>query len=245
MKPDQPVVRIAHAYGNTPADTDIALAADVDMIEVDLWYHGNQLYIRHERRARRLPILYDRQMPGHKLGPFAIKLGNGFFIRPDIHRYTLDELLERVNGKKRLLIDLKGSYAAPHLERFVKKLIKTIRKHNAEPWIAICGQVYTPLHRIREVAPDLEVRYSIQQPYQWERLLRLMEADRPARATCIAYGFIDDEKARILEAHGVDVYCWTVDDPSEALRLVNNGVDGIISNNLKLLAELPRAAAAG
>jgi len=244
MKTGRPVVRIAHAYGNTPADTDTALAADVDMIEVDLWYQGGQLYIRHERRVRGLPILYDRRMPGHKTGPLAIPLGHGYFIRPDIRRFTLDRLLERVNGKKRLLIDLKGFYPAPHLEAFVQKLVSTIRTHHAESWVVICGQVYTPLHRLREVAPDLEVRYSIQRPYQWERFLRLMVADPPARATCIAYGFIDEEKTRILGAGDINVYCWTVDSPSEALRLVNEGVDGIISNNLNLLAELPRAATA-
>lgn len=235
------VVRIAHAYGNTLHDVDIALAADVDMIELDLWYHGGELYARHERRLRWLPILVDRKMHSHKRGFLSFPFGRRYYIRPDLRRVTLDDVMERVAGKKGLLVDLKGSYKPPHLEAFVQKLNDTIRKHRAESWAVVCGQVYTPLHRLREVAPDLEVRYSIERPYQWERFLRLMEADPPARATCMAYGFIDAEKARIMEDNGVNLYCWTVDDPAAAERLVDEGVDGIISNNLELLQALPRA----
>ena len=46
------------------------------MIEVDMWYRGGDIYIRHERRVRWLPILYDHVMKGHKLGPFALRFGS-------------------------------------------------------------------------------------------------------------------------------------------------------------------------
>jgi glycerophosphoryl diester phosphodiesterase len=95
------------------------------------------------------------------------------------------------------------------------------------------------------VAPDVEVRYSIQQEYQWERFLRMMERDPAVRRVCIAYGFIDADKARLMEERDVDLYCWTVDDWDEARRLVRQGVDGIISNDLKLLAALPEFAGEG
>jgi glycerophosphoryl diester phosphodiesterase len=237
-----PIVRIAHAYGNSRGSLQIALASEADMIEVDMWYRGGDLYIRHERRLRWLPILYDQVMKGHKLGPFAIRIGK-YFIRPDIHTLKLDELLETVDGQKRLLLDVKGYYHAPQVDAYVETLVRKIREHGAERWVAVCGQTYPVLHRLREIAPEIQVRYSIQQEYQWERFLRLMENDPTVRSVCIAYGFIDADKARLMEERDVDLYCWTVDDWDDARRLVRQGVDGIISNDLKLLAALPDFAA--
>jgi Glycerophosphoryl diester phosphodiesterase family len=229
------VVRIAHAYGNSRPALKRALAADCDMIEVDMWWRGGDIRIHHERKIGWVPLLIDRKMRTHKPGKYAVRIGD-YYVRPDIGTLRLEELLTSVAGKKRLLLDVKGHYAAPHLNHFVDTLIGLIRKHKAESWVAICGQTYTVLHLIRERAPDLEVRYSIERPYQWERFLRLVE--HGATQVCMAYGFIDDEKAWFMNTRGVDLYCWTVDDWDAARRLVAQGVDGIISNELKLLAQL-------
>jgi glycerophosphoryl diester phosphodiesterase len=237
------VLGIAHAYGNSRESLIIALASEADMIEVDMWYRGGEIYIRHERRLGPLPILYDNVMKGHRLGPFAIRFGN-LYIRPDIRALKIDELLERVSGGKRLLLDVKGFYHAPKVDEFVKTLVGKIRNHGAERWVAVCGQTYPVLHVLRESAPDIEVRYSIQREYQWERFLRMLEKDPTVRRVCMAYGFIDAAKARLMEDNNVDLYCWTVDDWEEARRLVRQGVDGIISNDLELIRALPEFAVA-
>ena len=241
MNSGHPVVRIAHAYGNTRERLATALAADVDVIELDLWFRGGELYVHHERRNRWLPLLYDKRMSGHARGQYAVPFGR-YYVRPDINRLTLGEVMERTAGKKALLIDVKGDYLGPLGEAFVAKLAGTIREHKAEAWSKVCGQT-GPLDRLREVAPDLEVRYSIDKQFQWERWLPKVEANPPSRTLCMSYKFLDGEKARFLEEHGVDLYCWTIDDPSIAAELVRRGVDGITSNNLPLLAELPRSPA--
>jgi len=50
---------------------------------------------------------------------------------------------------------------------------------------------------------------------------------------------------RYIEEQGVDIFCWTVDDLSEARRLLAAGADGIISNDLELLDELRRGQQVG
>lgn len=229
------VVRIAHAYGNSRAALAEALAADCDMIEVDMWYRGGDIRIHHERKQRWLPFLADKIMSSHKPGPWSLKIG-GLFVRPDIGTPRLDDILQITAGRKRLLLDVKGRYSAEDLEGYVERLVHLVRKHKAESWVALCGQTYSVLHRLREVAPDLEVRYSIQQDYQWERFLRLLESG--VNQVCVAYGFIDADKAKFMDDNNVDLYCWTVDDWAAARRLVSQGVDGIISNDLELLTKL-------
>jgi glycerophosphoryl diester phosphodiesterase len=232
-----PVVRIAHAYGNSRSSLAKALSAEIDMIEVDCWYRAGKIYIHHERRLNPFPLLYDRQMKGHAPGPFAVRIG-GWYLRPDIATIRLDELLGSVRGRKHILLDIKGNYSGRRVRDYARALERCIRSFEAEGWVALCGQSFPVLNAFRKRARDIEVRYSIEKPYQWESFLRKMQRDSSVRRVCIAYGFVDEEKNRLLEANRVNVYCWTVDDPGRAARLVRQGVDGIISNDLGLLEAL-------
>ena len=45
---------------------------------------------------------------------------------------------------------------------------------------------------------------------------------------------------RLIEAahaHGVEVHVWTVNDPADMLRLVDMGVDGIVTDHADLALE--------
>ena len=236
-------VRIAHAYGNSREGLRRALDADVDMIEVDLWFRGGDLRVHHARRLTPLPIFVDRKTPMHPLPPYAVRVWKGYYAWPDIKTLTLGELLETTNGRKRLLLDVKGNYPSRGGDAFASAIAKEVRAHDAAAWVTVCGQTYPPLNSLRRIAPEIEVRYSLEQPFQWESFLGKMQRDETVRQVCMSHRFIDDEKARIMEENGVDLYVWTVDDPERALHWVNQGVDGIISNNLELLETLPRTTA--
>jgi hypothetical protein len=231
------VVRVAHAYGNNHKALHEALNADIDMIEADMWFRGNRLHLHHEHHLGWLPLLVDMKMATHKPGRFAVPIGK-YVVRPRIGTVPLDHLLKEVAGRKRLLLDVKGHYKPRDLEAYAQTLVRSIREHNAETWATVCGQTYSVLHRLREIAPDLDVRYSIEQPYQWERFERLRREG--VRRICMSYRFLSEERAGVLQAEGVDVYCWTVDRMEVAQELVRRGVDGIISNDLGLLQQLPR-----
>lgn len=233
-------VLIAHAYGNTRARLQTALAAPVDAIELDLWYRAGRLRVHHERRLNPLPLLVDKRMPGHALPPFSFQLGKRLYVRLDLTTLKLDEVLQEVAGAKRLLIDLKGSYHAHQNLDFARTLVSAIRDHAAERWTTICGQFWPVLEDVRKEAPDIDVRYSIEHVYQWEKFMRLAGADERVRKVCIEHRFLNDERVRYIEEQGVDIFCWTVDDLTEARRLAAAGADGIISNDLELLAQLRR-----
>ena len=231
-------VRIAHAYGNTLDALERALAADNDMIETDIWYRAGEIFVRHERRLGPLPLLGDRRMAGHALGPMSLRLGRRYFLRPDVKPFRLDDLLDAIGGRRRLLLDVKGIYTGREAYAFAGTLAAKLRERHAIEQIAVCGQTYEPLHCLREAVPEIEVRYSIERPHQWRTFLLLVDGDALVRRICIEHRFIDEQKARYVEERGIDLYCWTVDDPAEARRLVQQGADGVISNDLALLASL-------
>jgi glycerophosphoryl diester phosphodiesterase len=156
----------------------------------------------------------------------------------DINRLKLDEVLETAAGAKGLLVDVKGSYRGRENQAFASALVRAVREHGAASCVAICGQYWPVLDDVRREASDLEVRYSVERTFQWEKFMRLVGEDERVRRVCIEHRFLNEERVRFLEEQGVNVYCWTVDDRDEARRLAAAGADGIISNDLDLLAEL-------
>ena len=238
MAPPQPV-RIAHAYGNNRTALRRALDADIDMIEADIWYRGGDVYVHHARRLSPLPLLADKKTPGHPRPPLAFPIWPGYQVWPHRNPLKLHELLQIVGGRRRLLLDVKGRYKGGHNADFAEAIARRLRQHQASSSIVVCGQRYAVLNALRRSDDEIEVRYSLEKPHQWESFLRKMNMHERLRHVCISQHFIDDEKARVLEQNDVNVYVWTIDDPKAARHHVEQGADGIISNDLGLLENLP------
>jgi len=231
-------LRIAHAFGNRRHLIEEALAAHVDLIEADIWYRAGDIWVRHERRLRCLPLLYDRKPPGmSSFGPWSLTVWPNHYIRLDIKPLPLRELLDSTRGRRRLLLDLKDEHPRDRAREFAGMLARVLRDTGRAESVIICGQTDV-LDSVREVAPDLDVRYSIERQRQWEAFLRRLDADPAIRGVCLDHEFLTEPIARLLEERGLEVFCWTVDDLEEARRLVARGVAGIISNDLALLAQL-------
>ena len=244
MNSGTPAVRIAHAYGNRHDELQRALAAPIDMIEADVWFRGAKVWVRHERRLGPIPLLMDSRMRAHPPGPLALPIWPGYFVRPDINPLDLPELLETARGKRSLLLDVKGSYDEAGDAALAATLSRQVSEHGVQEEVAVCGQNWSVLNRLREVAPHVQVRYSIEGPDQWQEFLRMTAREEGARRICIEHRFVSEDKARFLDQNGIDVHCWTVDDRAEAERLLAVGVDGIISNDLALLASLASSPSA-
>jgi len=231
-------LRIAHAFGNRRHAIQAAIAADVDCIEADLWFRGGEIWVRHERRLGFLPLLYDRKPRGmNRFGPWSLTVFPNHYIRLDVSPLRLPELLEAAGGKRRLLLDLKDNHARDRARAYAGALSRVLREAGCAESALVCGQTDV-LDSVREVAPGLDVRYSIERQRQWEAFLRRLDADPAIRGVCLHHELLTEPIARLLEERGLEVFCWTVDDRGEARRLAALGVDGIISNDLTLLAQL-------
>ena len=237
MNSGKPPVRIAHAFGNHREELLGALSAPIDMIEADIWLRGDRVWVHHERRLGPVPLLADRRMRGHTAGRLVLPIWPRHYVRPDLKPLSLDELLNTVSGRRGLLLDIKGNYKAVVDDDAVTALARRLCGYSVRGGIIACGQNWDLLSRLREIAPELEVRYSIETPKQWAKFRDLPNA---TGGVCLERRLIDEDRARQLAENDLNVYCWTVDNQGEAQRVLAAGVDGVISNRLGLLASLGR-----
>lgn len=232
------VLRIAHGYGNSRRWLEAALRGPVDMIEADLWYQRGDIWVRHERRLPLLPILYDRRPAGNSQLPLGgLSLGR-WHLRLDIKPIALEELVQAVGDRRQLLLDLKGPNGA--VQPFINRLVGSLRRFRLEAATQVCGN-WALLDELRRTAPEIKAYYSVGGPAQYNALLlRLAEGD-PIGAVCIHHALLNEERARFLQGKKIELFAWSVDDATEARRLMTLGVRGLISYDLGVLGSLPIA----
>jgi glycerophosphoryl diester phosphodiesterase len=169
--------------------------------------------------------------------------------RLDAELATLEQVLELAEARPDagpLLIDLKST----GLER---PLIEAVRRHGLQERTLLCSLERAQLVYLRELAP--EIARSLSYPADRRRLserkaiapfvplalyglrLRLRRrihgwlAQTGAAAVTLNHGVIGADLVRSCHEWGIAVLAWTVDDPGVGQRLMEAGVDAIITND--------------
>lgn len=237
LKHKRETLRIAHGYGNSREWIRQALRIEPSAIESDLWYKDGQIFLRHERRAPLVPILYDQRPDRRKVdGRFVVPLGP-WYIRPDLDPLTLDGMLEEMGNRCGLFLDFKGNYNDATGHEFVKRTLAGLKEYSLPREPIFTGN-WLLLNRIKAEAQDSKVYYSLGNLKDWPALLDLVTTGANIDGVSIRAHLLSEERARILKQQNIEIVCWTVNDPGEATRLIDLGADGIVSDDLMLLDSL-------
>ena len=237
LKHESETLRIAHGYGNSRERIRQALRIEPSAIESDLWYKDGQIFLRHERRAPFLPILYDQRPDRRKIsGRFVVPLGP-WYIRPDLDPLTLDGLLEEMGNRCRLFLDLKGNYGDATGHEFVKRTLARLKEYSLPKEPIFTGN-WLLLNRVKTESQDWKAYYSLGNLRDWPTLLDLVTTGTNIDGVSMRAHLLSEKRAHILKQQNIKIVCWTVNDPIEAMRLINLGADGIVSDDLMLLDSL-------
>jgi glycerophosphoryl diester phosphodiesterase len=217
----------AQAPENTLGAVRAAIAAGADYVETDVQLSKDGvLVIAHDSDFSRLggvskkvwDLTYDEIR--------AIPLG----VRepPEIRREatpTLDALLAEAKGHLKVNIELK--YYGDHQPGLARKVIETVRAQGMLDQVVVQCLEYQPLLEVRQLAPEVPIGY-----------LLSFNAKRPSR---LAVNFLSVEQKRldrkfVLSAHqhGLQVLAWTVNTAKDMERLLDLGVDGLITDQSEL-----------
>ena len=208
------LLAVAHRSGNTVDGMRSALDAGVDLVEADVHAYRGRLEVRHLKSMGGLPYLWDR-------GELVRRRG--------YERVELAELVTELGGDARLMIDLKGVH--PRLAASVARVLREVAPDGS---LTVCTKHWGMLD-----AFDVPVRrvLSASNRAGLARLRRRVARD-PAYGVSVHRRLLSPSVVHELQRSTQVVMTWPV-DTAEALDDARRlGVDGVISKNLALLAEV-------
>lgn len=156
-------------------------------------------------------------------------------VHPGVRVPLLDEVLEACPAA-RLNIDIKADDAA-----LVRALTELLQRHGAASRVTVGSFLSSALQLFRTLAPHIETSAH---PGEVKQLLMAALLHRPPRSPAarlqvpvrhgivpiVRRGFVD-----FLHRHGLAIDVWTINDPAEAQRLAALGVDGIVTDRVRVL----------
>jgi glycerophosphoryl diester phosphodiesterase len=226
--------------GNTLESFAAAVAAGVDMIELDvIWLRDG--HPRASAGARSPLVIAHDWRDAESRRVLNLDEALEAFTRPPLHRVELD-------------CDLK----LPGRE---EELVGALRDHDLLGRAMVSTMSRSSLARIGKVEPALRRGWTYPKVrrdwgskrwakpgvgaavlYMRRRLPRLAAQELPRLGvdSMWVYHLVASSRlAAVAHAAGVELIAWTVDDLARMRSLIEMGVDGICSNDPRLFAELP------
>jgi glycerophosphoryl diester phosphodiesterase len=219
--PTRPLA-IAHRAANDLARLKEAVASGADVVEADLWHYHGRTEVRHLKTMGPVPLLWDR---------WELVWGR----RP---RLILDDLLRALPPAVTVMLDLKGRD-----RRLPDTVLAGIKRLLPEHEVMVCSRNWALLESFRD-APGVRVVHSVGSAAQLRSFL--LRPFRPEEeAISIHQRLLTPALvARLRERAGL-VMSWPVNSLRDARRLAAWGVNGIITDELRVVRALARDPSAG
>lgn len=206
----------AYAPENTFAAFDLALAQGADVLELDVRPAADgHLVLVHDPTLERLAG-DPRAVAGLSMAALS---SLDELIRPE----AFDVFLDRYARGCRLLIDLKDP--APEWET---RVVDAVQRHRLQGRAVVQSFDFQALARLHAAAPWLELAPLVPADVAPRQVLDATRAF--ARGIGIRHDCLDATIVADAQAAGLAVRGWTVDDPVAMRRLLDLGVDAIVTN---------------
>lgn len=133
---------------------------------------------------------------------------------------TLEQAIEVCRNRLRLNIELKYNRPDPELATRVGEIL---RRESFTDQCIVMSLDWPPLSAFKETYPEVPVGLIV-----FRSLGRLEKVDADAYSMNAAR--ISLSKVRAIQRMGVEVHVWTVNDPRQALNMIETGVDNLITD---------------
>ena len=217
---------------NTLKAIERAIQMGVDFVEVDVrMSKDNKLVVMHDPDINRTTdgkgLVKDYTVQelkkfdaGYQNSKFwsrknEIFAGNGERIP------TLDEVITCVKDRIGLVIEIKE----PGTEG---KVLEKVDENNLEN-VILTSFYHKSIKNARKINPSVDTGIIFSgQPVD----VNQMVSSAGANVIFPGYKYLDEDLVRQAHKNGISVYPWTVDDEGMFKKLVEMGVDGIVTNRL-------------
>lgn len=223
---------------NTTAAFSKAMEYHVDMIELDV----------HLSKDDSIIVMHDHNVERTTNGEGDIenltyaeikKLDAGSWFNEKYnneHVPTLREVLQFVNGRTTVLIELKWPSEGIY-KNLVKNVIQTIKECHAESWVIIQSFETKYLQEMHTLAPEIpchQLIFAVSNALSFSqgRSMHIGEF-KPlphVKSVNISYKFLNKNFVQSMHEKGLTVFTYTVNSEKDMQRAIEMGVDGIITN---------------
>ena len=236
------------ARGAMPENTlpafKYAIRAGVDVLELDLAVtKDNVLVVSHDPLLN--PVICKDAPKGTPIRTLTLAevkqydcgaLKNPQFSRqtpvPGTKIPTLDEVFDLAKrGRFEFNVETKSSPRHPELtpspEEFARLLLGKIREHGLQRRVIVQSFDFRTLHAMKQLDPSIRLSALYSGPQK-----SFVAIAREAGAEIVSPETSLVTKEKVTEAHqsGLEVVPWTANTPEEWRRLIEAGVDAIISD---------------
>jgi glycerophosphoryl diester phosphodiesterase len=222
------VVVIAHrgaaasAPENTLASVERALEEGSDYVEIDVQETADdEIAVLHDSDLMKVAGVDLKIWDATREQLAGIDIGSWFGAKYHAERVPLlRDVLERARGRAKVVIELKYYGHTKQLEQRVVDLVEEL---GVTDDVALMSLEYEAVQEIRALRPKWTVGLLTAKAVGD---LTTLDADFLAvNAGIASRGFV-----RRAHARGKQVYVWTINDPVQMFRMLNLGVDGLITD---------------
>ncbi|MGN7512968.1 MAG: glycerophosphodiester phosphodiesterase [Allomuricauda sp.] len=211
---------MGHETENTLASIEKAMELGVDMIEIDVFkIDSGEIVVFHDETVDRL------SNSGGNIEEYNIAQIGQLTLDGGHKIPVLQSVLKRVNNQVALNIELKGAGTADKVNHIITYYIES-RGWSPENFV-ISSFKWDELKKMREYNQNIKIA--------------VLTSDDPLEALPIAkelnavainpdYKTLTKENTVKIQKEGFKVYTWTVNEPEDIQKMIEFGVDGIITN---------------
>jgi len=217
-----PAIEEAIEVGAQFAEIDVQMSRDKALVVA----HDSD-FSRHAGIAKKVWELTAEEIQ-------EIRLTNGAKEGPSAKVPLFDEVLEAARGRIKLNVELK--YYGDHQPGLAERVVAAVRAKEMSDQVIIQSLQYSGLEEVRRAAPEIPIGYLFSVNARRPKVLDvdfLSVLLSRANATLI----------RSAHRRGQQVHVWTVDKPADMERLIDLGVDNLITDRPREALERVRAHA--
>jgi len=236
FKTDSPLL-IAHrglsavAPENTLSAFKYAIRSKADMIEVDirLTKDGTPVII-HDAKVDRTTNGRGKVKNFYLWTLKELDAGNWFDLKYKGEKIpTLDETLKFINGKIPINIEIKTS---TRKNEIAEKVLAIVFENGYEEKTLISSFDPRVLRRIKKLTDEIPTALLYHYPIYFNPIKTLKNLN--AVALIHNFKFTTSNLVKKIHDAGFKIFVYTVNDPKDIRKMIDIGVDGIITDNVRL-----------
>ena len=215
-----------------------AVAMGADEIEFDLWpTKDGEIVSCHDRKLDRVSTgmgyITDHTLSELEEFDFGVKFGESF---KGMKILKFEEILRKFAGQTILNIHVKPlSYTEDYPQDILEKIVGLVRQYGCEKYAYFMLETDEQIRQFKAYAPEIAVCVGHLTARPWDIVDRAIEFG--CQKVQLFKPYFNQEMIDKAHAHGIRCNVFWADEPEEARRYLDMGIDTVLTNDYNIISQ--------